>query len=163
MEDKHKYTVIFDGNTIRVPDYEKEKEQRRRELERLKQAKKKELRIKRAKQKSAIAIVAIAFAIGMFSIYRYSSIYKMQNNLSEMDAQVSNLNRENETLNIGLLKFSNMQYIEDKAAKNGMVKADRSTAVYADLTKNNFKTPNVKSNAKMKNNIVEKVVDFIFR
>lgn len=163
MDDKHKYTVIFDGNTIRVPDYEKEREQRRKELERLKKIKQEELKVKRAKQKSIMAFVLVAFMMGMFSIYRYCTIYKMQRNLSQMNAQVTNLNRENETLDIQLLKFKNLQYIEDKATKEGMVKADRNIAVYDDLTKNNFKTPSTKNSTQMKNNIVEKVVDFIFR
>lgn len=122
---------MISGNNAINPEYES--------YESTVQRKKVKIRNKKKNTRSKLKVIrniAIVFAVGIMLIARYSIIYNMQNELSSTQNRVNELNRENENLTVDLVKYNNLQYIEDNAVKKlHMAEPEKSLAVYADLDK----------------------------
>jgi cell division protein FtsL len=85
---------------------------------------------------STIRNIAIVFVVGVVLVARYSMIYNMQLQLTSIQNRVDDVNRQNENLTVELVKYNNLEYIEDNAIhKLHMIQPQKSSAVYADLNK----------------------------
>ena len=82
--------------------------------------------------------------------------------LSKVNSEISNIQKENDDLKLKMVKFSNMQYIEETAtSKLHMVRADKNSVIYANLTNNYFKDSKPVKTASMKSSFIQKILDFV--
>lgn len=140
MMNKENYV---NGNTVLDPNYEPEGPSRKQEHERLIKLEVKRLNKqmdKRVNNKvKTLSSIALIFIIGVIIIFRYTSIYNVQKNLSNIKNETISINKENENLKVELVKASNLINVEKIATeKLHMVRAEKTQAIYADLTKENF-------------------------
>lgn len=158
---------LVNGNTVLAPQRqvinpapnEKSQEAERKKKESLNRAKKEG----RKEKLSILRNIAILFGIGVVLIGRYSAIYHMQKDLSNTRTTINRLSRENESLKVDLVKASNIQNVEEIATtKLHMIPADKNKAVYADLTKENFKNTTTKNQEKKERSLMEKIKNILF-
>ena len=153
------------GNTVLAPQYEP-KEPDRKQHEELKRAKEaqKANREKRVKNKAKVIMnIGVAFIIGLTIIYRYVALYNIRQELTTVKGQVMAVDKENEDLKVVLAKSRNIEDIEKVATeKLNMVRADRNQAVYADLTKENFKNTSNKNNEETEVGFLQKIINKLF-
>jgi len=156
---------MFNGNTVLAPaylpakkvdEYEKLKKARQESLKKSQQ-----LRINK-KCKTLLSIFSI-FILGVIMIFRYSVIYDMERQTSKERTIASNLVIDNDNIEIVLAKYKDISKIEDYAiTKLHMIQPDKGSAIYMDLSKNNFLVSH-KDIAKSKGNeIINKIKDFLF-
>jgi cell division protein FtsL len=139
--------IMIDGNTVLAPNYVPY-----RESEHERQVKKSKARNKARNKninKKVIVMrnIMIAFIVGITLVGRYCIIYNLQSDLNTTKQNIAALNKENENLKVELVKYNNIQYIEDVATnKFGMVTPDRNDAIYADISKETIITAESESN-----------------
>lgn len=150
------------GNTVLQPEYVPYVEEREEELRR--RAKEKKLRQKRLKGKiKIIRNITLAFTVGVILIGRYCVIYNMQQQLNSIGNNINEINRDNENLKVELVKYNNIQYIEDAAvSKLHMIPPDKGTAVQADLDKEVIKASDKKSDNQTYKSIWGKLSKMLF-
>ena len=145
---------IISGNTALQPKYNPsiDIDEENKEL------KKKKLKQKKIKQRRLndkikfMRNVVVMFIIGIVLVARYSSIYSMQMELSDIKSNINKVNRENQNLTVELVGYNNLQYIEDTAINRlHMVAPDKKNAVYIDLQKNVLKYTEKKKGEQQQN------------
>lgn len=130
------------GNTVLQPEYIPYEDERvlKEEIkrERLKKRRKAKQRLKR--KVKIIRNISLCFIVGLIFVGRYGVIYNMQMELNSTKTNINEINRENENLKVELVKYNNLQHIEDTAVnKLQMIRPDKSAAVYTNLDKENIK------------------------
>jgi len=140
MMNKENY---INGNTVLDPNYDPQGPSKKQEQEIFEKAKAKNLRsnIEKSVNSKAkiLSSILLVFVIGVTLIFRYAAIYKVQKNLSNIKNQTISLNKENENLKVELVKASNLANVEKIATeKLHMVRAEKTQAIYADLTEENL-------------------------
>jgi cell division protein FtsL len=135
--------IMIDGNTVLAPNYVPY-----RESERERQVKRNKAKNKNFNKKVVVMRnIMIAFIVGITLVGRYCIIYNLQSELNTTKQNIVALNKENENLKVELVKYNNIQYIEDAAInKLGMVTPDRNDAIYADISKETIITAESESN-----------------
>lgn len=133
--------IMIDGNTVLAPSHVPY-----RESEHERQVKRNKARNK-AKNKNInkkviiMRNIMIAFIVGITLVGRYCIIYNLQSELNTTKQSIAAFSKENENLKVELVKYNNIQYIEDVAInKLGMVTPDRNDAIYADISKDTIIT-----------------------
>lgn len=142
VSSKNKNTTS--GNNALSPQYTPTphiEKQKHRDLEKLKKEyikiNKEKAIIKKAK---TLRNIAILFAIGITLVYRYSLIYNLEKEIIDVKKQIASVNAESESLRISLLKYNNIEYLEENAiSKLNMIPKSKTGVIYIDLDKNNFK------------------------
>ncbi|EPS51695.1 cell division protein FtsL [Clostridium botulinum CFSAN002367] len=77
----------------------------------------------------------------------------MQKDLSNINSHISEVEKENENLKVELVHYNNLSNIEKVAGQNlKMVPPDKDSAIYTDLSYNNFKAENSKNHIGEKHN-----------
>lgn len=146
--------IVTNSNIINeniLPQYEPKKKDKR--YEEIKNARKKQLQEKRNKRAKAklkvLRNIFLAFIIGLLVIGRYSKIYKLENDLTQIKQEIYNTECDNENLKIELMSIkNNVKDIEEEAEKNfDMVQPNKVNVLYVDLEKDNFEALN-KANSK---------------
>ncbi len=80
-------------------------------------------------------------------------LYSMQKELSNINSEISKVEKESENLKVELVHHSNLSNIEKIAGeKLKMVPSNKESAIYADLSYNNFKKEDSKSRIGEKHN-----------
>jgi len=134
---------VINGNTVLAPNYMPYRESEQKRQVRKNSSNKKNIH----KKIIVIRNIMIAFIVGITLVGRYCIIYNLQSELNTTKQNISALNKENENLKVDLVKYNNIQYIEDVAVnKLGMVTPDRNDAIYADVSKKTIITAESKSN-----------------
>lgn len=135
--------IMIDGNTALAPNYVPY-----RESERERQVKRNKAKNKNFNKKVVVMRnIMIAFIVGITLVGRYCIIYNLQSELNTTKQNIVALNKENENLKVELVKYNNIQYIEEAAInKLGMVTPDRNDAIYADISKETIITAEGESN-----------------
>ncbi|AKA70245.1 hypothetical protein [Clostridium scatologenes] len=153
---------VISGNTVLQPEYVPYVEDEQEKLRR--RAKEKKLRQKRLKGKvKIIRNITLAFTVGIILIGRYCVIYNMQQKLNSISNNINEINRDNENLKVDLVKYNNIQYIEDAAvSKLHMILPDKGIAVQADLDKEVIKTSDKKSDTQTYKSIWSKLNKMLF-
>lgn len=155
----------FNGNTVLVPEYNPSREYKDEKYRKLEKAKKEaQIKQKQLKTKNKVAVlrvIGLLFIIGIFLMYRYATIYKMEATLTDTKSQVLNLRAQNESLRVTLAQNSNINAVQASAVTSlNMVKPNAIDALKVDLTKNNFK-PKKESNT-TSSNIIDKIKKILF-
>lgn len=135
---------IVNGSNALIPEYSPNpqiEKQRQRDLEKLR---KEHLKINKEKaiirKVKTIRNIVILFALGIILIYRYCLIYNTEKEIIDVRKSISSINSENESLKISLLKYNNIGSLEEAAVdKLNMIPKSKTSAIYIDLDKNNFK------------------------
>lgn len=140
--DKRYYTYVDEG-----------------EIERRKSEKQKKLR----KQAGSILSILFVFILGSVVIYRYSTIYNLENNYDTVSQQVDNLNKEKQSLNLALIQYNKIENIQNNAAKLNMVAEDKSTAVASNYDRNTIKEVKNSNNTKTSKSILANIINFIYK
>ncbi|ACA53764.1 cell division protein FtsL [Clostridium botulinum] len=144
----------FNGNTVLKPQYEPqiEKDKVKDKKEQYKRNKKIQQKLLKKKFKTLRNII-IAFIIGVTLVARYGILYSIQKDLSNINSHISEVEKENENLKVELVHYNNLSNIEKVAGQNlKMVPPDKDSAIYTDLSYNNFKTENSKNHIGEKHN-----------
>lgn len=97
---------------------------------------------KRLKNKlKIIRNISLVFIVGVTIVGRYGKIYSMQRELNGLNKQISDINKDNESLKVELLKYNNLSLIEEIATtKLKMVKPTKADIIYVDMTKEAMKS-----------------------
>jgi cell division protein FtsL len=134
---------VINGNTVLAPNYMPYRESEQNGQVRKNKSNKKNIN----KKIIVMRNIMIAFIVGITLVGRYCIIYNLQSELNTTKQNISALNKENENLKVELVKYNNIQYIEDVAVnKLGMVTPDRNDAIYADVSKETIITAESESN-----------------
>ncbi|HEY5576615.1 MAG TPA: septum formation initiator family protein [Clostridiaceae bacterium] len=134
---------VINGNTVLAPNYMPYRESEQKRQVRKNSSNKKNIH----KKIIVIRNIMIAFIVGITLVGRYCIIYNLQSELNTTKQNIAALNKENENLKVDLVKYNNIQYIEDVAVnKLGMVTPDRNDAIYADVSKKTIISAESKSN-----------------
>jgi cell division protein FtsL len=153
------------GNTVLAPQFDPSVEEEYEKLKKARALSKQDEKEKKLKGRMKILLnIACLFAIGIILIWRYSSIYSMQQNLNSIKSSITDVTRENENLNVELVTNSSMQYVENYAvSKLNMVSQDKNAAVSMNLNKQNFKMSNIKENEENSSkNLWARIVELLF-
>ncbi|MGH4120072.1 hypothetical protein [Clostridium sp.] len=157
-----KNTFQVDGNTVLSPD-ESFRKKRYDDLEKSRKQAEQAKKQKDIKYKqSVLKNILLVFVIGVTIITRYCMIYSYQDVASKTKAKLEIVNKENSGYKVQLIKFRNINYIEEVAlGRLNMVKPQISDIEYMNLSKNNL---GVKSElqVKKKTMILDKIKDIIF-
>lgn len=106
-----------------------------------------------------VKIVLLCIA-GLFIVYRYASIYSMEAKIASIGTQTENVNYESENIYLELLKFNNIDYIQNTAInKLHMSFPDKNSKEIVDLTKNNF---NDEVKTEKKESVIQVIKDKLF-
>lgn len=146
----------------RIPSKDRET-QRHKDLEKLR---KEHQRINKEKSinKKVVILrnIALLFIVGLTLVYRYSIIFNMEKDILDVKKQISNINAENESLRINLLKYNDINLLEEEAFKNlNMIPKSRVNDIYIDLDKNNFKN-NIQEGEKESDNLFSKIKKILY-
>ena len=133
---------VINGNTVLAPNYMPYRESEQNGQVRKNNSNKKNIN----KKIIVMRNIMIAFIVGITLVGRYCIIYNLQSKLNTTKQNIAVHNKENENLKVELVKYNNIQYIEDVAVnKLGMVTPDRNHAIYANISKNSIITAESKN------------------
>ncbi|MDW8799630.1 cell division protein FtsL [Clostridium sp. A1-XYC3] len=154
---------IIQGNTVLKPKYsptrgnevDKEKANRKRRHKQVNRRVKNKMKI--------IRNIALIFIIGLTLVGRYCIIYDMQMELNSIKSNINTINKENENLRVELVKFNNIQQIEETAvSKLHMVKPDKSMAVYTNISKETIQSSEKKKQVEEEKSIWSRIKRVLF-
>ncbi|MFL0195515.1 hypothetical protein ACJDU8_08040 [Clostridium sp. WILCCON 0269] len=155
---------MINGNTVLQPEYKPYKETEEKKYRHKKTGKDKKRNIKVKKKLQVIRNIGLAFTVGLILVYRYSIIYDMQTELNSVEVNISEVNRQNENLKVDLVKYNNLQYIENSAInKLHMVVPNQANAAYVNLDKQTIKTQEDIDEIKTQKGILNKLKQLIWR
>ncbi|MHC1682526.1 MAG: hypothetical protein AB6733_06210 [Clostridiaceae bacterium] len=150
--------LYVNGNTVLKPNrvqYEKQNNEQYEKLKKQqKQLKRKEEKEAKIKKVKVISLILLAFVLGFTVVLRYSLIYSVQKEYVEARQGIAQLNKENESLQINLIKLEDNQDVKAKIASLKMVSPNKNTCVNVDLNKEVF-------NEKKENKTEEGVLSYI--
>ncbi len=155
---------MVNGNTVLQPEYKPYIETEEKKYGNKNIGKDKKRRVKVKKKLKIIRNIGLAFIVGIVLVYRYSVIYNMQTELNSVESSINEIDRENENLKVDLVKYNNLQYIENNAVnKLHMIVPDRANAVYVNLDKKTVKTQEDVDEIKTQKGILNKLKQLIWR
>lgn len=157
---------IIRGNTVLQPEYKPYRDVEAEEQKKAKIKRAKEKKLKQRKMKNKLRVmrnIGLTFVIGLLLVGRYCVIYNMQMELNSMESNINEINRDNENLRVELVKYSNLQYIEETAVnKLHMLPPDKGSAIYTNLDKDVLQYTEKKSAEKEQQNIWNKLKKSLF-
>lgn len=156
---------VIRGNTVLKPNYNPyEDNQFERKEERERKLKQNKQRNRRLKSKvKVMRNIILTFITGLTLVGRYCIIYDMQRELNSVQSNISVINKDNENLKVELVKYNNLQLIEDTAInKLKMVKPDKSGAVYTNLSKEVIQSREKKKEIEVQQNIWNRLEKILF-
>ncbi|WP_097025804.1 hypothetical protein [Clostridium peptidivorans] len=161
IPEKKSYHSYINGNTVLAPEPEISQNERHKE----KHSKKginKGKKISSGKLK-ALRNIGVTFIIGVTLIGRYSMIYGIQRDLNAIGLEINSINKENENLRVELVKFNNLQYIEDVATKKlNMVSPTKSNIMYCNLENEIVKAPEKQLDTQKDEGLIKKIFSKLF-
>ncbi|KYH35650.1 cell division protein FtsL [Clostridium tepidiprofundi DSM 19306] len=152
------------GNTaLQVErEYTRKKENEKR-LNRDELNRKNELR-EEQNRKRLIVLKSImcVFIVGMIVVSRYSIIYGNEKKIRDIKKQIVELRSENDKMKIEILKFQDINKIDEIARKKlHMVEPSRVNVVYCNFDKEYFKSPDLTKVSKSKS-LLSKLKEILF-
>lgn len=158
---------LIQGNTVlspRTQPSEPSRKNEQKEAIKRKNAIVKQKIDKRRHSKAKILLhIIVSFGIGMTLVYRYTALYNMQRELSKVENNIKAVNSENENLRIELIKFNNLNYLEENSLKKlNMTYPSKNSIAYCDLTKDNFSRGTVKNDNSIPKKVLNKVKSILF-
>lgn len=127
------------GNTVVKPSREYQVGEKKKKRRKPEKSKNKQGQNISQVRKSILQITSIMTALGICTIVRYGTIYKMQSELSQLKDEIKVSSDVGESLKVDLLKYSSLESIKSKAEKKlGMVTPDKSSTITVDMNKDFF-------------------------
>jgi cell division protein FtsL len=160
-------SMYVDGSTAYAPERSFDSPLTREEYEKLRKAKiDRANRIKQKKnslKRKTILSIASVFVMGFGLIFGEAQVYGTQNKLTNLKKEIAEARSVNDDLKLQLAKVSSIGTIKETAeAKLQMRNPDRSTALYVDLSKDNF-SPESKDNRTSKTKeVIGKIKNLLF-
>ena len=137
------YSYGVNGNTavkplkkpsIRKPKKQNENRKNKNNKKRLFQKQ------KQSDRKYMFTVIMIILGLGCVTIAGDSKVYKMQQQVTKLENQISNTNEENEALRVKILKYSSLSNIEENASNTLEMHVPHSSdIVKIDFSDNYFK------------------------
>jgi cell division protein FtsL len=143
-------------NPQKKPFREGNNELQRKDKEELRKAK----QVKLKKRAMIMCSIGFIFLAGFTVIYRYSMIYSMQIQLESNNANIDNIIKNNENLQLQLVQYNKLESLEDEASKLNMVTPEKNSSVSLDYDKQTLKLAN-NTSTQSKENIFSKLLDMI--
>ncbi len=155
------YRTLGNNAVVTERPLHKEERKRQEELKKVKLNRKiKQLEIAREQRKSIIQVAVAILITGVITIGGNSSLYAMQDQVSDINVQINELQSDNEALKLKLLKVASLDNIKDVAENQlGMVNQDPKEVVRYNLSVNNFLEKNENNE---KQSIFAKIKDALF-
>jgi len=156
---------VIRGNTVLKPGYNPyEDNQFEREEERKRKLKQNKQRNRRVNRKvKVLRNIVVTFIVGLTLVGRYCIIYDMQREFNSVESSINVINKENENLKVDLVKYNNLQLIEETATnKLKMVKPDKSGAVYTNLSKEVIQSREKKKEIEVQQNFWNRLRNMLF-
>lgn len=155
---------FIQGNTVLQPEYKPYGDNENYKEKKRKLKKKREVQTRLKNKVKVIRNIVLTFIVGLILVGRYCIIYNMQMELNSIKHNINEISRENENLKVELVKYNNLQYIDDIATnKLQMLPPDKGAAVYTDLGKENIKMTEKKAQDKVeKQSIWNKLTKVLF-
>ena len=155
------YRTLANNAVVTERPLHKEERKRQEELKKVKLNRKiKQLEIAREQRKSIIQVAVAILITGVITIGGNSSLYAMQDQVSDINVQINELQSDNEALKLKLLKVASLDNIKDVAENQlGMVNQDPKEVVRYNLSVNNFLEKNENNE---KQSIFAKIKDALF-
>lgn len=148
-----KHKPYYPNKNEELERKKKEEEQKRKEL----------IQVRSAKKAKTLKVIVASFLIGVVLIMRYSAVYNLQKDLTNIKTDMHNLNMENENLKVELIKASNIEQIEETAkTKLNMVIPNKNNVVYLETTKDYFAAAAEESKQNTKESIIAKIKNMLF-
>lgn len=161
ITEKKAYESYINGNTVLAPEPEISQNERHKEKYSKKRIKK-DKKISSGKLK-LLRNIGFTFLIGVTLIGRYSMIYGMQRELNAIGVEINTINKENENLRVELVKFNNLQYIEDVATKKlNMISPTKSNIMYCNLKNEMVKAPEKQLDSQKDEGVIKKIFSKLF-
>lgn len=128
-------TNLINGSTVLAPQKTALPKEKVRISEEAKKRQREELQKERVYKALKFAgCLGATFAVSFTIIFRYSTIYSNQKDISKVQSEIYKLSQNNESLKVGLLKYNNLSYIEEVATKElKMVQPIAGNAVRCNL------------------------------
>lgn len=140
MDKKQQYVK---GNTALAPEKQEREPLRKEEYDLLRKSK-----IERAnrlkhnkniKKRKVLKSIAVIFVFGFAIMFNESKLYDRQQEITQINKQINEINKTNEDLRIQLVKLNGLNNIKDAADnKLQMVIPQNGSEVRVDFSKNNF-------------------------
>ena len=155
------YRTLGSNAVVTERPLHREEQKRQKELKKIKLNRRiKQLEIAREQRKSIIQVAVAILVTGIITIGGNSSLYAMQNQVSDLNAQINELKSDNEALNLKLLKVASLDNIKNVAENQlGMINQDTKEVVRYNLSVNNFPEENGKNEEQ---SIFAKIKDALF-
>lgn len=153
---------IYNGNNALVPERKSFKEDENR-LRKEQNEKLRNLRQSKLRNQAKVMFgIALTFTIGLSVVYRYSTIYTMEKKLYSVTINNANMTKANEDLKLQLMKYNQIQNIEDRASKINMVQPDKNQAVSVDYDRQIIKNSKNIIDDKKGKSIFQRIKDKLF-
>lgn len=144
---KREYDYIR-GNTAldpkRIERNIEKKVQKQSQIKKQKALKIRQNEFRKTLVKNILQIASVTLVLGVITIARNGSIYKVQKNLADAKNQISKSNEQGEALRVDLLKYSSVSDVKQIATKSKMIMPNSKDSVSIDLSKDFF--PNLPKN-----------------
>ncbi|WBW95356.1 hypothetical protein [Oceanirhabdus sp. W0125-5] len=117
---------------------------------------------KRKRNIMTFGCISLFFVLGMITVGRYNLIFEQQKKIERLKSEYKSYQFKNDNLKLSLAKGFSLNELEDYSIKNLQMKAvDKEDCTYADLSKDHFANPTVKSASSQKG-IFDKLVKLLF-
>ena len=154
---------INNVNTALAPERRPFKQDEKYKLKQKENEKLRELRQSKLRNQAKVMLgIALTFTIGFSVVYRYSTIYNMEKELSIATIKNDNMAKVNENLKLQLMQYNQIQSIEGKASKMNMVQPDKNQAVNVDYDKQIIKTSKNVTDDKKNKSFFQTIKDKLF-
>jgi cell division protein FtsL len=158
------------GNTVLAPERKtrvRKPGKKYKQIQRRKQIVSKNILLRNRRKndrKYILTVAVVIFSLGFITISGDNKVYSMENQVRNIDTQISQTQEENEALKVKILKFSSLNNIEKNAeGKLSMFIPKKEQTIKVDFSKNYFqdlKPKSTESNAK-NSNLFSKIMNLI--
>ena len=125
-------------------------------------------KIRKNDRKYVFTVAVVIFSLGLITITGDIKVYNMQNGVSNLNAQITQTQEENEALKVKLVKFSSLKNIQEKAtSKLAMSIPNKEETVRIDFSQNYFEdiksnsSNNSSNNSTKESNLFFKLMDLV--
>jgi hypothetical protein len=159
--------LYINGSTVLVPERNRENPLIKEEYEKLRKSKiersNRQKKLKNTNKRKILFSIVCVFILGFGLITSETEVYNSQQKLTEIKKQIADVNKDNNDLELKLVKVGGIDHIQQTAQNNlHMIAPDRKSIIYADLNKNNFaKVPKDVKVSKTKE-VIERIKNLLF-
>lgn len=158
------------GSTVSAPERKsnvRRPNKKYKQIQRRKQIQNKNIILRNRRKndrKYVFTVAVVIFSLGLITITGDIKVYNMQNGVSNLNAQITQTQEENEALKVKLVKFSSLKNIQEKATtKLAMYIPNKEETVRIDFSQNYFEDikSNSSNNSTKESNLFSKMMGLV--